>query len=203
MPVSGSTLVAAQRTMRLTTLSRAAPIAISLPDQVELVPGRPARRRRGWRGSAADAPARRSTFSIAATEARLMIDTTLAATSEKLWPARLQHLGRPAQLVGMKRRKNASIASRPSGSRGRRAPPRGRRRDDERVGRVLVSGCRSVARRSLRISIRYLVFGLMRGAAGSKPEGPFSIAYIGRPGRSAPGSSWRASSGSGRSPFTG
>ena len=43
MPVSGSTSVAAQRTMRLTTFSRAlGPIAISCVEQIELVPGRPA-----------------------------------------------------------------------------------------------------------------------------------------------------------------
>ena len=94
MPVSGSTLVAAQRTIRLMTFSRAAPTAISRPTQIELVPGRPAPDIEVARGSAAGAPAAPTMVSIAATDARLMIETTLAATSEKLWPSALQHLRR-------------------------------------------------------------------------------------------------------------
>ena len=42
MPVSGSTSVAAQRTMRLTTFSRARPDRDFRAEQIELVPGRPA-----------------------------------------------------------------------------------------------------------------------------------------------------------------
>jgi hypothetical protein len=93
-PVSGSTLVAAQRVIRLVTLSRASPMLTSLPEQIELVPGGPAldveiaRKRSGCTG----AP---TTVSIAATEARLMIDTTLAATSEKLWPFGCSTFGGP------------------------------------------------------------------------------------------------------------
>ena len=41
-PVSGSTLTAAQRVMRFTTLSRASPIAERPVEQFEFVPGRPA-----------------------------------------------------------------------------------------------------------------------------------------------------------------
>ena len=44
-----------------------------------------------------------------------MIDTTFLATSEKLWSVgRCSTLGGPFRSSGMKRRKNASIASRPS-----------------------------------------------------------------------------------------
>ena len=53
-------------------------------------------------------------FSTAATEARLMMETTFLATSEKLWPSPNSTLGGPRNSFGMKRRKNASIASRPS-----------------------------------------------------------------------------------------
>ncbi len=42
--------------------------------------------------------------SSAATDARLMIDTTLRATSEKLWPGGFEDLRRPAQLVGAEAR---------------------------------------------------------------------------------------------------
>ena len=98
MPVSGSTSVAAQRWMRLTTLSRALADSQLTAEQTEFMPGRPAgdiqiaaktqridRRARG--------------ASTAATDARLMIETTFLATSEKLWPCAEQHLGRPAQLL--------------------------------------------------------------------------------------------------------
>ena len=43
-----------------------------------------------------------------------MMETTFFATSEKLWPSPNSTLGGPRNSVGMKRRKNASIASRPS-----------------------------------------------------------------------------------------
>ena len=43
-----------------------------------------------------------------------MIDTTFLATSEKLWPSPNSTLGGPRNSSGMKRRKKASIASRPS-----------------------------------------------------------------------------------------
>ena len=43
-----------------------------------------------------------------------MIDTTFLATSEKLWPSPNSTLGGPRSSSGMKRRKKASIASRPS-----------------------------------------------------------------------------------------
>ena len=72
--------------MRLTTFSRAVADRERLADQIELVPGRPARRRRDWRESAADARRRRRPWSRwRATLPRLMIETTLRATSEKLW----------------------------------------------------------------------------------------------------------------------
>ena len=43
-----------------------------------------------------------------------MMETTFFATSEKLWPSPNSTLGGPRSSFGMKRRKNASIASRPS-----------------------------------------------------------------------------------------
>ena len=58
-----------------------------------------------------------TTPSIAATEARLMIETTLRATSEKLKPGALQHARRPAQLVGAEAEKKRSIVARPPGVR--------------------------------------------------------------------------------------
>ena len=49
----------------------------------------------------------------AATEARLMIETTFFDTSEKLWFWPLNTFGGPRNAFGMKRRKKASISSRP------------------------------------------------------------------------------------------
>ena len=74
MPVSGSTSVAAQRTIRLTILSRAErPIASSR--RAARTRARPAsRRHRDCRGSAADATGAPAAFSSSATEARLMIE---------------------------------------------------------------------------------------------------------------------------------
>ena len=143
MPVSGSTSVAAQRMIRLVTLSRAC--RSRSPARAGRTRARPAsRRRRDWRESAADGPARRPSVSIAATEARLMIETTLAATSEKLWPSACSTFGGPRSSAGMKRRKNASIASRPSSVR--EVAARGLAAvvaDDERVASRRRSGCRS------------------------------------------------------------
>src|SRR6516164_998752 len=99
-PVSGSTLVAAQRVMRLTTFSRARrPIPSSLPMRSsshqagQLETYRFPRKRSGLTG----APTMSSTV---ATEARLMIDTTLRARSEKLMAVSMQDSWRPPQLAG-------------------------------------------------------------------------------------------------------
>src|SRR5215470_6735479 len=99
-PVSGSTLVATQRVMVLTTFSRARrPIPSSLPMKSsshqagQLETYRLPRKRSGLTG----APTMSSTV---ATEARLMIDTTLRARSEKLWPSACKTLGAPPQLAG-------------------------------------------------------------------------------------------------------
>ena len=160
MPVSGSTLVAAQRTMRLTIFSRTSrPIANLLPEQIELVPGRPAGRHRDCRGSAADERRADDGLRRAATEARLMIETTLLATSEKLWPGACKHLRRAAQFVGMKAAKNCSIGG-PAVGR----PQVAARRlaavglDRQRVASRRRTGAQR-ASRSFLISIRKRVFG--------------------------------------------
>src|ERR1700731_3464067 len=57
------------------------------------------------------------TVSSDATEARLMMDTTLRATSEKLWPGAWSTLGGPRSSSAQKAAKNSSIAARPSGVR--------------------------------------------------------------------------------------
>ena len=106
MPVSGSTSVAAQRTMRLTTFSRAlGPTAITVSSRSNSCQaGQPStwrlpRKRSGWTG----APAASSS---AATEARLMIETTFCATSEKLWPAACSTFGGPRSSSAQNSAKN-------------------------------------------------------------------------------------------------
>ena len=89
-----------------------------------------------------------------------MIETTLPATSEKLWPGGLQHLGRTAQFVGAEAAKNGSIASRPSGvaqvaARGLAALARGWSGYGSRRRNAVSSS----ASRSFRISIRKLGLG--------------------------------------------
>ena len=115
MPVSGSTSVAAQRTIRLTTFSRAdGPIAISvLSRSNSCQAGQPStwrlpRKRSGWTG----AP---TASSSAATDARLMIEITFRATSEKLWPSARSTLGGPRNSSAQYSAKNRSMAARPSG----------------------------------------------------------------------------------------
>ena len=62
---------------------------------------------------------------------------------------------------------------------------------------------RSSARRAFFISIRKRILGKYFGSAGSKPEGPFSMAYMRSNGTVRPGASSVRGSGSGLSPFTG
>ena len=188
MPVSGSTLVAAQRTIRLVTFSRAAPIAISCSDQAELVPGRPARRHRDWRGSAADGPARRPRSRSPPREARLMIETTLAATSEKLWPSACEHLGRAAQL----RRHEAAEErlDREPALLGRQVAARklaALAADGQDVARVVIAG---VERRQPLVAHQHQELGLRqiaRAPRGRSREGPFSIAYLRSAGKGLAG----------------
>jgi hypothetical protein len=52
-----------------------------------------------------------------ATDARLMMDTTLRATSEKLWPAAWSTFGGPRSSSAQNAAKNRSTAARPSGVR--------------------------------------------------------------------------------------
>src|SRR6266404_5650757 len=54
-------------------------------------------------------------LSMAATEARLMIETTFLATSEKLWPGAASTFGNPRSSSAQNRAKNPSIAARPPG----------------------------------------------------------------------------------------
>ena len=89
---------------------------------------------------------------------------------------RVQHLRRAAQLVGAICGEEA--LDRGPAFRGAQIAARGLAvlvADGQRVAR-LVERVRSVASRSFRISIRKRIFGKYAGAAGSKPEGPFSIA---------------------------
>ena len=72
-----------------------------LVEQVEFVPGRPAARHRGWRGTASGCTGWPTMFSIARRLPRLMIETTLRATSEKLWPSAGQHLRRTLDRSGV------------------------------------------------------------------------------------------------------
>src|SRR5262249_7838859 len=72
--------------------------------------------------------------SSSATEARLMMETTLRATSEKLWPEAWSTLGGPRNSSAQKAAKNCSIAARPSGvPRSPRAAARRRRGSGGRV----------------------------------------------------------------------
>ena len=107
---------------------------------------RPAsRRHRYCRESAADGPAQPAAFSTAATEARLMMDTTFLATSEKLWLARTE-FGRTAPWAARAIHSRNSRRRTPRSRRGlaacasRRGRPRGLRLDDERVGRLVIVG---------------------------------------------------------------
>ena len=89
-----------------------------------------------------------------------MIDTTLAATSEKLWPSPDSTLGGPRSSFGMKRRKKASIASRPC--LGAQVAARGfaaLRIGSTSVWLASSKSVRSAASRSLRISIRKRCLG--------------------------------------------
>ena len=54
-------------------------------------------------------------FSMARTLARLMIETTLRATSEKLWPGLVSTFGGPLIWPANRTEKNCSIAARPCG----------------------------------------------------------------------------------------
>ena len=78
--------------------------------------------------------------SIAATLARLMIETTFRATSEKLWPLPTRTFGRSAQFLGMKlAAKNRSTAARPSAC-------------SEVAAHRLLAACRGLSERRLASS---------------------------------------------------
>ena len=59
----------------------------------------------------------RGIASSAATEARLMIETTFRATSEKLWPGACSTFGGPRKSSAQNCGKNCSMAARPSAVR--------------------------------------------------------------------------------------
>ena len=69
-------------------------------DEVELVPGRPAGDMEDCRESASGLIGCSAALSTAATEARLMMETTFFATSEKLWPSPNRTLGGPRNSLG-------------------------------------------------------------------------------------------------------
>jgi hypothetical protein len=113
---------------------------------------------------------------MARTLARLMIETTLRATSEKLWPGLSSTFGgpliRPANVVA----KKFSIAARPSGVA---RLPWATTRPLWLIESTLLESSkwlRRPASHSSRISIRKCGFGSHFGSAGSKPEGPLSMA---------------------------
>ena len=159
------------------------------PDRTRARPASPRHRR--CRESAADGPATPTAASSAATEARLMIETTFAATSEKLWPSALQHLRRAAQL----RRHEAAeegLDREPAflGVRGRRAPARGPRRGWSGVRSRRRSGCQASASRSLQH--QHQEPGLREIAGRGRVEaarGRSRSRRCGRPGSVRPGSS--------------
>ena len=79
-------------------------------------------------------------------------------------------------------------------------------RFSERIVRVWFASSKAVrssASRAFRISSRNLNFGEYFGWAGSKPDGPFSMAYMRSNGMVWPADSSIRASGSGESPFTG
>ena len=158
------------------------------PDRTRSRPA--SRRHRGWRGSAAGAPARPPAFR--ARRDRRQIDDRHEALAERRRNGSPSALPAPwagrAARCGMKRRKNASTASRPSlVERSPRAQLHGRPAGSTgRAGRIVVTGAQ---RRQPLVAHQHQETGLrlVHGAAGSKPEGPFSIANRRSPGKYAPG----------------
>ncbi len=136
----------------------------------------------GCRESAADAPAAPTAFSSSATLARLMIETTLRGTSEKLWPSREQHLGRSAQFIGKIFREKRFDRRAPfRSSAGRLARPLFVLADRQRMAGVVVVAAQ---RRQALVAHQHQEAGLRENIAalpGRSPIGPFSMAYAGRP----------------------
>ena len=174
-----------------------------LPEQIELVPGRPAGRHRHCRESAADRPARRPRSRRAATEARLMIDTTFARdVGEAVARARAA----PSAARATRRRRSAAKNARsprgPPACAGRRARPRGRPIRWRACGSRRRSGCAACASRSLRISIRKRCLGeIARAPPGRSRTGRSRSRRAGRPGRVCAGGQLRARQRLGRQPL--
>ena len=102
------------------------------------------------------------------------METTFLATSEKLWH-RLQHLGGPRNSAGMNRRKNASIASRPSLVRRSPRAPRGPPADRERMD-LLRRSSPQLRQAVVAHQHQEAVLGKRRGGGRVEAEGPFSMA---------------------------
>ena len=95
-------------------------------DRIRARPASP--RHRGWRGSEGDGPAAPTMFSMARRLARLMIETTLRATSEKLWPRLERIFGGPLIWPAKVAGEEFLDAARPSAFRDRPGLRSGRRR---------------------------------------------------------------------------
>ena len=158
-------------------------------EQVEFVPGRPARDVHVGAKAQADGHAQSTRFSIGRQRcARLMIETTLRATSEKLWPSLREDSWRSLEVVGKIRREELLDGGAPlAPSRDRRAVS-GHRPPSLRMVRlwralraVLEMGLLIAARRSLRISIRKWALGSQAGALDRSRSGRFRWRSGGRP----------------------
>ena len=144
-------------------------------------------RHRDCRGSAADAPARRRASSSAATEARLMIETTFRGDVGK---AVAVGAAAPSAARAARRRMKSAKERLDRGAafRGAQVAARGLA--------VFASGSMSVwlvsSKRGAQLGEPGVphqhqeagAWANSAGAAGSKPEGPFSMAYIRSPARS-------------------
>ena len=175
--VSGLTLVAAQRSMRWRTPRRRRRRLRSAARPSRTRPRRAAPRHRCCRGSGAGGPPRRSGVRSSRTRGEVDQREALRRRIGEGVAGSAQHLGGAAQLVGGEIVEEGF--DRPAAFLGVEAALGDRdavAADGERCRCSRRSGCASSASRSFRISIRKAILGRCVGAAGSKPEGPFSIA---------------------------
>ncbi len=203
MPVSGSTLVAAQRPIRFVTFSRAAPIARSCSEQAEFMPGRPARRHRGWRGSAADGPARRPR---SRSPPRGEIDDRdhLGGHIREAVAVGLEHLGRAAQFgrheaAEERLDREPALPGRQIAARSLAAVAA----DGQGVARVVIARVERAPAARCASASGTASSGDSAGPRDRSRRGRSRSRICGRPEASAPGSRRTPSSCSGLRPFTG